>query len=122
MNNLKFIVDECLGIVISNWLRENNYDVLSVYEEFPGIDDIEVLSKSIESGRILITNDKGFGAMVNLHKIVHCGIILLRPQNMAFSNQLEILKNLFDKHYNDLSCNFIVVTEGNIRISKSILH
>jgi predicted nuclease of predicted toxin-antitoxin system len=122
MNNLKFIVDECLGIMISDWLKENNYDVVSVYKEFPGINDDEVLSRAIESGRILITNDKGFGAMVNLNKIVHCGIILLRPQNMAFSNQLEILKNLFNKHYNDLSCNFIVVTEGNIRISKSILH
>jgi hypothetical protein len=36
---MRFLVDECTGVVVANWLRRQNYEVFSVYEQARGLDD-----------------------------------------------------------------------------------
>ena len=36
---MRFIVDECTGSAVANWLRQNGYEVFSVFEEARGLDD-----------------------------------------------------------------------------------
>lgn len=115
---LKFIVDECLGTLISNWLKQNNFDVISVIETMPGKKDTDILNIAFAQNRILITNDKDFGDIVFQKNYQHCGIILLRLKNYSAENKIKVIKDLFDSNLNNLFGNFIVVTDINIKIVK----
>jgi predicted nuclease of predicted toxin-antitoxin system len=61
---MRFLVDECTGPAVARWLREQQYDVFSVYEEARGLDDDEIVQQAFADDRILITNDKDFGEKV----------------------------------------------------------
>ena len=61
---MKFIADENLNDTAVSLLREAGYDVLSVSEVAPGIDDKEVLALAVCESRILLTFDKGFGNLI----------------------------------------------------------
>ena len=61
---MRFLVDECTGPAVAQWLRIQNHDVISVYDEIRGADDRDVIRKAFEQDRILITNDKDFGELV----------------------------------------------------------
>ncbi|MFN7713928.1 MAG: DUF5615 family PIN-like protein, partial [Pseudanabaenaceae cyanobacterium] len=43
---MRFLVDENTGVVVARWLRSQNYEVFSVYEEARGTDDDEILQKA----------------------------------------------------------------------------
>ena len=61
---MKFIADENLNDTAVSLLREAGYDVLSVSELAPGIDDEEVLALAVRGFRILLTLDKGLGNLI----------------------------------------------------------
>ena len=116
---MKFIVDECIGHSVAEWLKQSNYDAISIYDDLPGMDDASVLEKAFFENRIPITSDKGFGEMIFKSKRHHCGVILLRLENEKLSNKIRVLKSLFTNYYEDLFGNFTVVTETTVRITKS---
>jgi uncharacterized protein with PIN domain len=47
-------------LVVAKWLRELNYDVVSVYEQYRGLDDKDILNKDFSENRILITKELYF--------------------------------------------------------------
>jgi predicted nuclease of predicted toxin-antitoxin system len=61
---MRFLVDECTGSKVANWLRGKNHEVFSVFDEARGMTDDEVLTKAAGENWILITNDKDFGEMI----------------------------------------------------------
>jgi predicted nuclease of predicted toxin-antitoxin system len=61
---MKFLVDECTGPAVARWLEQQGYDVSSIYDQARGVDDDEVIKIAQDEGRILITNDRGFGEKV----------------------------------------------------------
>lgn len=75
---MRFLVDECVGPSVVHWLRENNYDATSAYEDCHGWEDERILEKAYSEGCIVVTMDKDFGDMVFRMKLPHRGIILLR--------------------------------------------
>ena len=58
---MRFIVDECVGPMVADYLRHQGHDVFSVYEQARGIDDDEVIDRALAENRIIVTNDKDFG-------------------------------------------------------------
>ena len=116
---MRFLVDECTGPAVAQWLRLQNHDVISVFDEMRGADDIEVLQKSKEQNRILITNDKDFGELVFREKKPHAGVILLRLENERGAKKIAVLKRLLENYEKSLRGNFIVVTETTVRITES---
>jgi predicted nuclease of predicted toxin-antitoxin system len=58
---MRFLVDECTGPVVAAWLRDQNHDVFSVFDEARGIDDNDMIQKALQEQWILITNDKDSG-------------------------------------------------------------
>ena len=113
---MRFLVDECTGPAVAKWLRNQDYDVSSVYEENQGAVDDDILEKADTENRILITNDKDFGELVFRKQKTHKGVILLRLEDERSVNKIAVLKRLM-KHYKDrLVNNFVVVTETTIRI------
>ena len=114
---MRFLVDECTGPAVAQWLRQQNHDVVSVFDEIKGVDDKEVIKKANEQNRILITNDKDFGELVFREKKQHKGVILLRLENERAVNKIAVLKRLLEKYENSLHGHFIVVTENTVRIT-----
>ena len=45
---MKFLVDECTGRHVFNWLKKNNYDVLFIKDEFCGAGDDWVLVRILK--------------------------------------------------------------------------
>jgi len=86
---VRFLVDECTGPAIARWLREQNQEVFSVYEEARGVDDSAILQKASEENWILITNDKGFGGKVFRDQQAHRGMIVLRLDDKRGSNNIR---------------------------------
>lgn len=115
---LKFIIDECIGPRVAHWLQENNYDVVSIYDDLRGTNDDSVLLKAISEKRILITADKDFGDMIFQKQLKHSGIILLRLSDERAINKILVLERLLKEFFDHIYGNFIVATEKSVRISK----
>ncbi|MEL7225845.1 MAG: DUF5615 family PIN-like protein [Cyanobacteria bacterium P01_D01_bin.36] len=115
---MKFLVDECTGPSVAEWLRNEGYEVYSVFDESRGISDDEILTKAHEEGWILITNDKDFGAMVNRENRPHCGIIFLRLNNQRAKFKIDAINRLLSRYKNQLPNAFVVVTETLVRFTK----
>lgn len=43
---MRFLVDECTGVKVARWLREEGYEVFSVYEEARGITNDVIIKKA----------------------------------------------------------------------------
>jgi len=114
---MRFLVDECTGPAVAQWLRLQNHDVVSVFDEIRGADDREVIRIANEQNRILITNDKDFGELVFREKKPHNGVILLRLEDERAANKKDVLEHLLEKYENSLPGHFCVVTETTVRIT-----
>jgi predicted nuclease of predicted toxin-antitoxin system len=55
---MRLLVDECVGPSVVRWLRENNYDAISAFEDCRGWEDESILEKACSEGRIVVTMDK----------------------------------------------------------------
>ena len=114
----KFIVDECTGPAIAQWLIACGFETISVFDAYRGSKDIDILTMAIKSGCIIITNDKDFGEMVFKENLNHKVIILLRLSNERSWHKIEVLEKLFNTNLAELIGNFTVVTDTTIRIIK----
>ncbi|MCS7300999.1 MAG: DUF5615 family PIN-like protein [Fimbriimonadales bacterium] len=113
---MRFLVDECTGPSVARWLREQGFDVASVYEQARGADDSFVLTLAQQEERILITSDKEFGARVVRDRQKHHGIILLRLQVETTSSKIRVLSEVLREHGDSIAGNLVVASEGRIRI------
>src|SRR5437868_10680243 len=108
---MKLLVDECTGPAVAHWLEQQGHDVFSVYSQARGIDDDKVLEIAQVEGRILITNDRGFGEKVFRQRRLHHGVVFLRLANERAVNKIRVLDRLLSQHSGTLSDRFVVVTE-----------
>ncbi len=115
---MRFLVDECTGPRVAEWLAQENHDVFSIYQSSRGIDDDEVLEKAVAEGRIVITNDKDFGEMIFRSRKSHCGVVLLRLANEKAENKIKVIAQLLRNFSSELDGNFIVATEKTVRMMK----
>jgi predicted nuclease of predicted toxin-antitoxin system len=75
---MKFLVDRCAGATLARWLREKGHDVRESWgTSSPDPGDQELLAEALAEGRVLVTLDKDFGALVFAHGASHCGLVRL---------------------------------------------
>jgi predicted nuclease of predicted toxin-antitoxin system len=91
---MRFLVDEFTGSTVARWLRDQGYEVFSVYDEARGISDDDVLQKAFIENWILVTNDKDFGDKIFREGSSHRGIIFLRLDNERAANKIKKLQLL----------------------------
>lgn len=53
---MRFLVDACTGPATAQWLRDQQHDVFSVYDEAPTLDDVTIIQKAIAEKWIIVTN------------------------------------------------------------------
>jgi predicted nuclease of predicted toxin-antitoxin system len=115
---MRFVVDECTGPRVAQWLRDQGYEVFSVYEEARGSDDDYIIRKACEENWILITNDKDFGEKVFRGRHPHHGIVFLRLADNRANNKIEVLSKLLDNYSARIVDQFVVATESRVRFAK----
>jgi len=115
---MRFLVDECTGPVVAHWLRAQNHEVFSVYEEARGMEDDEVIAKAFAGNWILITNDKDFGEKIYRERRPHKGVVLLRLEDERAVNKIAILQRLLEGYAERLTDQFVVVTERQVRFAR----
>jgi predicted nuclease of predicted toxin-antitoxin system len=116
---MRFLVDECSGPAVAEWLREQGHQVFSVYDESRGMSDEDVIQMAFRENRILITNDKDFGEKVYRERRPHKGVVLLRLDDERAVVKKEVLKWLLDSFPERLAGQFIVVTEKSVRFARA---
>ena len=112
----KFIVDECTGMAVVYFLRQQGYDTIAVSEIMPQAIDVDILRRAVAEERIVVTNDKDFGDMVYRDKRVHAGVLLLRLGDDRAEVKVRMVAAVLADHIDELANSFVVVTEQNIRI------
>ncbi|MEO7539910.1 MAG: DUF5615 family PIN-like protein [Pyrinomonadaceae bacterium] len=115
---MRFLVDECTGTKVADWLREQGHDVFSVFDEARGISDDEVISIALSEGRILVTNDRDFGAKIFRDHSLHNGVVFLRLTDERAANKIEVLEQLLENHSSNIEGRFVVATESKVRFRK----
>ncbi len=115
---MRFLVDECTGPAVAQWLREQSHEVFSVFEDARGMTDDAILTKAYSENWILITNDKDFGEMIFREKRLNHGVIFLRLRDERAASKINAIEKLLDGHKDQLSDAFVVVTETQVRFSQ----
>jgi predicted nuclease of predicted toxin-antitoxin system len=91
---MRFLVDECTGPIVARWLRQQDHEVFSVYEEARGMKDEQIIQKAFDEHWILITNDKDFGEKVYRERHPHRGVVLLRLEDERASVKIDVVRQL----------------------------
>jgi len=73
-----WLADECVDAALVGQLRGAGHDVDYVAELASGVTDTQVVSLAQADGRLLLTEDKGFGELVFRLKLAIPGVVLLR--------------------------------------------
>ena len=116
---MRFLVDECTGPAVARWLREQQHEVFSVYEQARGMDDDDIIQKAFDENWILITNDKDFGEKVYRDRRPHRGVILLRLDDERVASKIDTLQRLLRDYADRLADHFVVVTKTTVRFART---
>ena len=116
---MRFLVDECTGPAVARWLREQQHEVYSVYDDAPGTADDEIIQKAFAENWILITNDKDFGEKVYRDRQPHHGIVLLRLEDERAASKIDAIGRLLASHSGHLADQFVVVTKRLVRFART---
>ncbi|HUT71790.1 MAG TPA: DUF5615 family PIN-like protein [Desulfatiglandales bacterium] len=114
---MRFIVDECTGPAVASWLRDQDHDVFSVFDEARGMSDEDIIRKAFAEQWVLITNDKEFGDKVFRDGRLHRGVILLRLEDERPASKIRVLSSLLEVYPDKILDSFLVVTEKQVRFA-----
>ena len=115
---MRFLVDECTGPAVATWLRDENHNVFSVFDQARGMDDDDIIRKALDEQWILITNDKDFGDKVYRDGRLHRGVILLRLEDERPASKIQVLSRLLEAYSGKIPTSFLVVTERQVRFAR----
>jgi predicted nuclease of predicted toxin-antitoxin system len=117
---MRFLVDECTGPAVAQWLRDQGHDVFSVYEQARGMSDELILQQAVSEDRILITNDGDFGEHIFRDGVAHRGVIFLRLANERAANKIAVLQRFLAGYADRVPNRFAVVSEISVRLAGGI--
>jgi predicted nuclease of predicted toxin-antitoxin system len=80
---VRFLVDACVGKLVTEWLRRQGHDAVLVAERGPDPGDEAILRWAVTEGRILVMADKDFGALIYRDRLRHGGVVRLPHASVA---------------------------------------
>ena len=113
---LKFLVDVGVGKTVEQWLQRGGYDINTVRDINPKMDDREILSMAVSEERMVITMDKDFGELVHNSGLPHAGVLLLRLDDAKADEKVRIVENILRRYSDRLLNKFCVYQHGRLRI------
>jgi predicted nuclease of predicted toxin-antitoxin system len=116
---MRFLVDECAGPVVTEWLRQQGHDVVSIYGQARGSQDDAIIQMAADEATVLIANDKDFGAKVFRDRRSHHGVVLLRLNDERSACKSQVLSHLLDLYAARLAGSFVVVSEHRVKFGRA---
>ncbi|MBM3748142.1 MAG: hypothetical protein FJW34_20340, partial [Acidobacteria bacterium] len=104
---MRFLADESCDFVVVRALRSAGHDVVAVSEFQQRSVDREVMELAVTEGRILLTEDKDFGALVFAAPAASPGVILIRFPASARRTLPAAVRTLVAEHGNQLEKAFV---------------
>jgi predicted nuclease of predicted toxin-antitoxin system len=112
------IADESVDFAIILLLREIGFNVISIMEQSPGIDDEKVIAIANQHQGLLITEDKDFGELTYRLNKLHHGILLIRLSALPRVERINLVSELIKEHAEKLTDKFSVINEQGLRIKR----
>ncbi len=113
---MRFLLDENIGKLVTEFLRNKGHNVKSAIEDLRGFPDQELLQLAIQEERILITLDQDFGRLIHQAQSPHRGVILLKLRKESQEAIIKILEKAMEQVGENFRNKFTVITEEKIRI------
>lgn len=104
---MNFLLDVNASGVIARWLIQRGHDVAEVGHKDPRMSDDEILKWAVRERRIIITTDNDFEELIWRQGKPHCGV--LRLENLPRTERIDLLRDVLDRHSNDLESGAIVI-------------
>jgi predicted nuclease of predicted toxin-antitoxin system len=104
---MRLLLDSCLSWLIASELRLDGHDVGSVAEWDRDPGDAQIMAIAAAESRVIITNDKGFGALAVLRRMRHAGMI--RFKRTPPEEHLPLCRKAIALHEKELLAGAIVV-------------
>ena len=107
---LRLYLDQMLRLDAAQALRDEGHDVVRASEVGQDrADDQQILQKSIDENRVLVTLDEHFGDWVILPLSKHPGVIRLKVNPTTSSNIIKLLIPFLRIHSSDQFKNHLVI-------------
>ena len=116
---MRFLLDENVDLPLGEYLAKQGHDVTSIVRDYTrSIQDEDVLSLANRERRILITNDKDFGALIYQQSLSQWGVILFRMRDEDVPFKISRLTDVLHLHAERLEhfSAYVVVTDKRIRV------
>ncbi len=115
---MQFLVDQDVYKITIDFLAKLGHNVVPAKNiGMHRALDRELLKKAKDTGRLLITRDKDYGALVFIERELSGGVILLRSKPATINEAHEILRRVLQKHSEKkLQQSFCVVEPHRYRI------
>lgn len=115
---MNFVADENIDTEIIDRLRNADYEIFSIAEEFPGVADEDVIEITNKHNAILLTSDKDFGELVFRKGEVIRGVVLVRIFGIPQQEKVQMILDAFESHADDFDKCFTVISKNKIRIKR----
>ena len=111
---MRLLLDENVHLSLVSILKQEGHDVKHVVSDFDPSADFDILEFATRDHRVLVTNDRDFGALVYGQGARHAGIIYLRFRRLPFEAQLAVIREalVFQESHRG---RFTVVTPNGVR-------
>jgi predicted nuclease of predicted toxin-antitoxin system len=97
-------------------LRNNGYSVISITEDFSGIEDEAVLDYAFERQALLITEDKRFGEMIFRDGLRTRGVVLIRFPDLFPTMVSDYVLDVLNTYGTNLFGMFTVISSSSFRM------
>jgi predicted nuclease of predicted toxin-antitoxin system len=112
---IKFLADVNVEKPIVDLLMNRGLDVKWIPDFDCRMQDADLIKLLNLEERILITNDKDFGELTFLQKMVSHGIILIRVPGQQVQEKVRLMEKLLTVHRDKIVAHFIVIKKAKIR-------
>ncbi len=113
---VKIIADENIDTIIIKSLRNNDYNVISIKENFRGMKDNEIIVLANENRCLILTEDKDFGEWVFAHRTESAGVLFLGYDEIEINEIMKSLLSILKEYDSSLYGKFTVITKNKVRI------
>ncbi|WP_395045539.1 DUF5615 family PIN-like protein [Flavobacterium sp.] len=111
------IADENIPLQMIEKLIDNKIEVISIYKNYRGISDVEIIDLAQNPPKVILTEDKDFGDLIFAYNHKQVSVVLLRYHYLEFEKITTILLNFLQNHSIEQH-SFIVISTKTIRIRK----
>lgn len=115
---MRFLLDENAEYRLALFPRAQGHDVTVIARDYPGaMTDTDILATAHREERIVITNDRDFGALVFFAQQPHAGVILFRLEKADILIKQSWLTHVIAHHRDDVR-HFIVIDDRGARVRR----